>query len=75
MQNRKKIFFVDDNFAGNLKIGRELLPELAKLGVRWITQMSINAAHDEEFVALMARGGCCGVLIGIESPIQSICGR
>lgn len=68
LQNRKKIFFfVDDNFAGNLKIGRELLPELAKLGVRWITQMSINAAHDEEFVSLMARGGCCGVLIGFES--------
>jgi radical SAM superfamily enzyme YgiQ (UPF0313 family) len=68
LKNHKKIFFfVDDNFAGNLKTGRELLPELAKLGVRWITQMSINAAHDEEFVSLMARGGCCGVLIGFES--------
>lgn len=65
--SKKIFFFVDDNFAGNLKTGRELLPELAKLGVRWITQMSINAAHDEEFVALMARGGCCGVLIGFES--------
>jgi len=43
------------------------LPELAKLQMGWITQLSINAAHDEAFVALLARGGCRGVLIGFES--------
>ena len=68
LRNEKRLFFfVDDNFAGDMKAGRILLPELAKLDVRWITQLSINAAHDEAFVALLARGGCRGVLIGFES--------
>lgn len=68
MRGEKKLFFfVDDNFAGDMKAGINLLPELAKLDVRWITQLSINAAHDEGFVALLARGGCRGVLIGFES--------
>lgn len=66
-RNKKLFFFVDDNFAGDLKAGRELLPALAREGVRWITQMSINAAHDEAFLAAMKAAGCCGVLIGFES--------
>ena len=50
-KNDKRVFFfVDDNFAGDLKSGKPLLAELAKLDVRWITQMSIDAAHDEEFL-------------------------
>ncbi|RIX47525.1 MAG: radical SAM protein [Rhodocyclales bacterium GT-UBC] len=64
---KRLFFFVDDNFAGDMKAGKVLLPELAKLDLRWITQLSINAAHDEEFVAMLARGGCRGVLIGFES--------
>ena len=61
------VFFVDDNFAANIGEARELLRAMASLRIRWVTQMSINAAHDEEFVALMAEGGCVGVLIGFES--------
>ena len=63
----KVFFFVDDNFAGNLARARELLAPLARLRVRWITQMSINAAHDEDFLAQLAASGCQGVLIGFES--------
>lgn len=63
----KLFFFVDDNFAGNLKECLEWLPELERLNLRWITQMSINAAHDEAFVAQLAKSGCKGVLIGFES--------
>lgn len=65
--SKKLFFFVDDNFAGDIKAGKGLLPELAPLNLRWITQLSINAAHDEEFVSLLARSGCRGVLIGFES--------
>jgi len=65
--NKKIFFFVDDNFAGDLKSGKPLLGELRKLGIRWVTQMSINAAHDEGFVEELASAGCCGVLIGFES--------
>ena len=64
---KRLFFFVDDNFAGDMKAGRELLPALAKLKVRWITQMSINAAHDEAYLQAMREAGCVGVLIGFES--------
>lgn len=64
---KKLFFFVDDNFAGDLRAGRAMLAAIEPLGLRWITQLSINAAHDEAFVASLARSGCRGVLIGFES--------
>ncbi|WP_435954725.1 B12-binding domain-containing radical SAM protein [Dryocola sp. BD626] len=67
---KKMFFFVDDNFAGSLRESREILPELAHAGVRWVTQMSINAAHDESFVRQLSQAGCRGVLIGFESLIE-----
>lgn len=66
-KTKKIFFFVDDNFAGNIKESSTWLPELAKLNIRWITQMSINAAHDEQFLQALAKAGCKGVLIGFES--------
>jgi len=68
LKDEKRVFFfVDDNFAADLQNGRPLLRELAKLGIRWITQMSIDAAHDVEFLEELRRAGCRGVLIGFES--------
>ena len=68
LKNQKKVFFfVDDNFAANMDSAKALMEELAPLHIRWITQMSINAAHDEEFLARLARSGCVGTLIGFES--------
>lgn len=68
LKNKTKLFFfVDDNFAGSLSASKELLMQMQGLNIRWITQMSINAAHDEEMLSLMARSGCKGVLIGFES--------
>lgn len=64
---KKLFFFVDDNFAGDIKAGKDLLPQIERLKLRWITQLSINAAHDEAFVHQLARSGCRGVLIGFES--------
>ncbi len=64
-------FFVDDNFAGNMAQAKELLIALRPLKLRWITQMSINAAHDESFLQLLAESGCKGVLIGFESLNQA----
>ena len=65
--SRKLFFFVDDNFAGNIKDAGPFLEELARLRVRWVTQMSVNAAHDEAFLELLRDSGCTGVLIGFES--------
>jgi radical SAM superfamily enzyme YgiQ (UPF0313 family) len=65
--SRKLFFFVDDNFATHPQKTKEFLRELAPLGLRWVSQMAIPAAHDEELLELMARSGCMGVLIGFES--------
>jgi|SoiMethySBSTD1v2_1073268.scaffolds.fasta_scaffold75102_3 radical SAM superfamily enzyme YgiQ (UPF0313 family) len=73
LKNEKKLFFfVDDNFAADLSFARELAEALAPLGIRWVTQMSINAAHDEAFLAALARAGCSGVLIGFESLDEGV---
>jgi radical SAM superfamily enzyme YgiQ (UPF0313 family) len=64
---KQLFFFVDDNFAGDRAHAAELLDAIARIGVRWVTQMSVDAAHDEDFVARLAQSGCRGVLIGFES--------
>jgi radical SAM superfamily enzyme YgiQ (UPF0313 family) len=64
---KRLFFFVDDNFAADLSFARQLAEALAPLNIRWVTQMSINAAHDEAFLAVLAKSGCRGVLIGFES--------
>ncbi len=68
LQKEKKIFFfVDDNFIGNIKEAKVLLRALIPLKIRWITQMSIDGAYDEELLRLLDESGCKGVLIGFES--------
>ncbi len=64
---RKLFFFVDDNITSNLVEAKEFFRALIPVGVRWVSQSSINAAFDEEFLELLARSGCQGVLIGFES--------
>lgn len=65
--SRKLFFFVDDNITSNLRQAKEFFRALIPVGVRWVSQASINAAHDEEFLDLLVRSGCQGVLIGFES--------
>ncbi|MCC6988656.1 MAG: B12-binding domain-containing radical SAM protein [Acidobacteria bacterium] len=64
---KKLFFFVDDNITSNLRQAKEFFRALIPLNVRWVSQASINAAHDEEFLDLLVRSGCQGVLIGFES--------
>jgi radical SAM superfamily enzyme YgiQ (UPF0313 family) len=60
-------FFVDDNITSNLQQAKDFFRALIPSGIRWVSQSSINAAHDEEFLDLLVRSGCMGVLIGFES--------
>jgi radical SAM superfamily enzyme YgiQ (UPF0313 family) len=64
---KRLFFFVDDNITSNMREAKDWLRALAPLGIRWVSQASINAAHDEEFLDLLVRSGCRGVLIGFES--------
>lgn len=64
---RKLFFFVDDNITSNIEEAKAFFRAIIPLKIRWVSQSSINAAHDEEFLDLLRRSGCMGVLIGFES--------
>jgi len=61
------IFFVDDNITSNMQQAKDFFRALIPLKIKWVSQASINAAHDEEFLDLVARSGCQGLLVGFES--------
>ena len=73
---RGTLFVVDDNFIGNKKNVRQLLPELA----RWqkergypfslLTEASLNLADDEPLLASMRDAGFHRVFVGIETPVE-----
>ncbi len=63
------IFFIDDNFAINIKRTKSLLRDIitANAQLPWIAQISANLLRDEELVDLMQESGCKWVFIGMES--------
>ena len=61
------IFFVDDNFTSHTDRAKDLMRQLAPLKIKWVSQASIHAAHDEEFLRLARESGCQGLLVGLES--------
>ncbi len=73
---RGLVFIVDDNFIGNKRNVRGLLPEL----VRWseeherpfsfITEASVNLAEDDALLELMRRANFRRVFLGIETPVE-----
>jgi radical SAM superfamily enzyme YgiQ (UPF0313 family) len=67
MPRKPLIFFVDDNITSNMRQAKEFFRALIPLKIKWVSQASINAAHDEEFLELIVASGCQGVLIGFES--------
>ncbi len=69
------IFIADDNFTASRSRAREVLSSLAawnrqqKSGsVSFATQVSIDAAKDEELLQMCADAGLAYVFIGIETP-------
>jgi radical SAM superfamily enzyme YgiQ (UPF0313 family) len=67
MREKPLIFFVDDNITSNMEQAKDFFRELKKLKIKWVSQASINAAYDEEFLQIIKESGCQGVLIGFES--------
>lgn len=66
-KTKSLFFFVDDNITSNMEQAKEFYRALAPMNIRWVSQASINAAHDEEFLELITRSGCKALLIGFES--------
>jgi radical SAM superfamily enzyme YgiQ (UPF0313 family) len=71
---RGEVFLVDDNFIGNKKNVKLMLPELTKWmrehdNPFWLyTEASINLADDDELLSMMGEAGFHSVFVGIESP-------
>ncbi|KXK02367.1 MAG: radical SAM domain-containing protein [Acidobacteria bacterium OLB17] len=73
---RGMVFIVDDNFIGNKKNVRQLLPALLEWSrangepFTFITEASINLAEDEALLQLMQDVGFKRVFLGIETPVE-----
>jgi radical SAM superfamily enzyme YgiQ (UPF0313 family) len=63
------VFFIDDNFAINIKRTKSLLRDIIAAGaqVNWVAQISANLLRDEELVDLISDSGGKWVFIGMES--------
>ncbi len=63
------VFFVDDNFAINVKRTKSLLRDIVAAGAQlaWVGQISANLLRDEELVDLIADSGGKWIFIGMES--------
>ncbi len=71
---RKPVFFVDDNFIGNRKEVKRMLPKL----IAWqkdhdypftfLTEASMDLADDEKLMDLMIKANFTKVFLGIETP-------
>ncbi|HKP83433.1 MAG TPA: radical SAM protein [Pyrinomonadaceae bacterium] len=73
---RGPLFIVDDNFIGNKKNVRLLLPDL----IEWqkkngypfslLTEASVNLADDDDLLVSMKDAGFRRVFLGIETPVE-----
>ena len=66
-QQRRLIFFIDDNFVSDHQAAKVLLQALIPLKIRWMGQASIDMTEDAELMELIERSGCQGFVIGFES--------
>jgi radical SAM superfamily enzyme YgiQ (UPF0313 family) len=73
---RGSVFIVDDNFIGNKKKVKELLPVVAEWNrahrrpFTFFAEASVNLADDDELLQMMKEAGFTRVFLGIETPVQ-----
>lgn len=81
---KSSVFIVDDNFIGNKKNVKEMLPEI----IKWqkennypftlLTEASVNLAEDQKLMDLMSAANFNKVFLGLETPcMESLkeCGK
>ena len=64
---RDWVFFADDNLIADRAQAKEFLRQLIPLGIRWVSQTSLDFVDDPELLELMVKSGCQVVIIGLES--------
>jgi radical SAM superfamily enzyme YgiQ (UPF0313 family) len=71
---RGTVFVVDDNFIGNRKAARGMLPMIAEWQTRHrfpfdlMTEATVNLADDQTLLQGMAAAGFVSVFLGLETP-------
>lgn len=71
---RGGLFIVDDNFIGNKKAIKFMLPRVIawmkehQYPFEMLTETSINIADDDELIHLMTQAGFTDIFIGLETP-------
>ncbi|MGE0750724.1 MAG: B12-binding domain-containing radical SAM protein [Variibacter sp.] len=74
MPHPQAVYFVDDNFIGNRKAAREMLPHLVawqqKRGypLQFACEATLNIAKQPDILELMRQAGFVTVFAGIETP-------
>jgi radical SAM superfamily enzyme YgiQ (UPF0313 family) len=74
---RGSVFIVDDNFIGNKKKVKELLPVLRDWNVQhqrpftFFTEASVNLADDADLLQMMKDACFTRVFLGIETPVEA----
>ncbi|MGD0418542.1 MAG: B12-binding domain-containing radical SAM protein [Xanthobacteraceae bacterium] len=68
------VYFVDDNFIGNRKAAREMLPHLVAwqkergYPMQFACEATLNIAKQDEILSLMREASFVGIFVGIETP-------
>ena len=74
---RRAIFLVDDNFIGNKRNAKLLLPAVKQWQIErgfpfsFTTEASVDLASDDEMMAMMAEARFEAVFLGIETPDEA----
>jgi radical SAM superfamily enzyme YgiQ (UPF0313 family) len=74
---RRSIFLVDDNFIGNKRNAKLLLPALKQWQIEkgypfsFATEASVDLAADDELLEMMAEARFDSVFLGIETPDEA----
>jgi radical SAM superfamily enzyme YgiQ (UPF0313 family) len=68
---RRHAVFIDLSPVEDVDYAKALYRAMVPLGIRWLGLATTRLAEDEELLALAARSGCKGVLIGFESISQA----
>jgi radical SAM superfamily enzyme YgiQ (UPF0313 family) len=71
----KKLLFVDLNLVSDPRYAARLFEALVPLGVRWYGLATTLLALERPLLALAARSGCRGLLMGLESLSEDSLGR
>jgi radical SAM superfamily enzyme YgiQ (UPF0313 family) len=68
------LYFVDDNFIGNRKAAKEMLPHLVEWQKKhdyptmFACEATLNIAKQTDILELMNEAAFCGIFVGIETP-------